>query len=96
MSVTEPEIDALLEKTDHNPFLLCAVASKRACDINNMIHGLHLRVNQAQEHEDVTLIVSGLDTTSVAMTELADDKLGYVKEDFEDAIMNTNTPRETE
>lgn len=96
MSVIEPEIDALLEKTDQNPFLLCSVASKRACDINNMIHGLHLRVAQAQNDDDVTLLVSKMDTTSKAMTELANGTLGYVKEDFEDAIQNTNAPREAE
>lgn len=39
MAVTKPEIDDLLAKTEHNPFLLCALASKRACDINNMIRG---------------------------------------------------------
>ena len=44
MSVIKPEIDSLLEKTEHNPFLLCSMASKRACDINNMLHGQHLRV----------------------------------------------------
>ena len=41
MSVIKPEIDTLLERTEHNPFLLCSVASKRACDINNMLRGQH-------------------------------------------------------
>ena len=27
MSVIKPEIDDLLEQTEHNPFLLCSVAS---------------------------------------------------------------------
>ena len=44
MSVIKPEIDSLLQKTEQNPFLLCSLASKRACDINNMLHGQHLRV----------------------------------------------------
>ena len=39
MAVTKPEIDNLLEHTEHNPFLLCSIASKRACDINSMIRG---------------------------------------------------------
>ena len=48
MSVIKPEIDTLLDKTEHNPFLLCSVASKRACDINNMVRGQHLRVTAIQ------------------------------------------------
>ena len=36
MSVVKPCIDDLLEKTDHNRFLLASLASKRACDINSL------------------------------------------------------------
>lgn len=96
MSVIKPEIDTLLEKTDHNPFLLCSVASKRACDINNMIRGQHLRVTAVQDVDDITTVLSGQDTTSIAMEELAGDTLGYVKDDFDEAIKNTNAPREVE
>lgn len=96
MSVIKPEIDALLEKTEQNPFLLCSVASKRACDINNMVRGLHKRVLDAQEIDDITPILSGKDTTSIAMSELIDGSLGYVKEDFDEAIKNTNVPRSVE
>ena len=80
MSVIKPEIDTLLEKTEHNPFLLCSVASKRACDINNMLRGQHLRVVAIQDVDDITTMVSGEDTTSIAMNELADGKLGYVQD----------------
>lgn len=96
MSVVKPEIDALLEKTDNNPFLLCSVASKRACDINNMLRGQHLRVTAVQDVDDITTVLTGHDTTSIAMEELASDKLGFVKEEFEEAIRNTNAPREAE
>ena len=44
MSVVKPCIDDLLEKTDHNRFLLASLASKRACDINSMLRGQHNRV----------------------------------------------------
>ena len=91
MSVIKPEIDDLLEKTEHNPFLLCSVASKRACDINNMLRGQHLRVTAIQDVDDITTVVSGQDTTSIAMEEIADGTLGYVKEDFDEAIKDTNT-----
>lgn len=96
MSVIKPEIDTLLEKTDHNPFLLCSVASKRACDINNMIRGQHLRVTAVQDIDDITTTLSGQDTTSIAMEEIAESTLAYVKEDFDEAIKNTNAPREVE
>ncbi len=90
MSVIKPEIDSLLEKTEQNPFLLCSVASKRACDINNMLRGQHLRVTAIQEVDDITTVISGEDTISIAMNELVDDTLGYVKEDFDEAIKDTN------
>ena len=92
MSVVKPEIDSLLEKTEHNPFLLCSVASKRARDINNMMRGQHLRVTAIQEVDDITTVLSGKDTISIAMDELVDDTLGYVAEDFDEAIKDTNAP----
>ena len=91
MSVIKPEIDDLLEQTEHNPFLLCSVASKRVCDINNMLRGQHLRVTAIQDVDDITTVVSGQDTTSIAMDEIANGTLGYVKEDFDEAIKDTNT-----
>lgn len=91
MSVIKPEIDELLAKTEHNPFLLCSVASKRACDINNMLRGQHLRVTAIQDVDDITTVVSGQDSTSIAMDEIADDTLGYVQEDFDEAIKDTTT-----
>ena len=90
MPVTKPEIDSLLAKTEHNPFLLCALASKRACDINNMLRGQHLRVMSIQDVDDITTVVSGQDATSIAMDEIADGTLGYAKEDFDEAIKDTN------
>lgn len=91
MSVIKPEIDELLAKTEHNPFLLCSVASKRACDINNMLRGQHLRVTAIQDVDDITTVVSGQDSTSIAMDEIADGTLGCVQEDFDEAIKDTTT-----
>ena len=91
MSVIKPEIDELLAKTEHNPFLLCCVASKRACDINNMLRGQHLRVTAIQDVDAITTVVSGQDSTSIAMDEIADGTLGYVQEDFDEAIKDTTT-----
>ncbi|WP_154025872.1 DNA-directed RNA polymerase subunit omega [Olsenella uli] len=92
MSVIKPEIDELLAETEHNPFLLCSVASKRACDINNMLRGQHLRVMSIQDVDDITTVVSGQDATSIAMDEIANGTLSYVQEDFDEAIKDTNVP----
>ena len=39
MSLIDPKIDVLLDQTDNDRFLLCALASKRAHDINDMMRG---------------------------------------------------------
>ena len=90
MSVIKPEIDTLLERTEHNPFLLCSVASKRACDINNMLRGQHLRVTAIQEFDDITTVVSGEDSISTAMEEIDSGTLSFVKEDFDEDIKGSN------
>ena len=43
MSIIEPKIDVLLNETDNDRFLLCALASKRAHDINDMMRGIQLQ-----------------------------------------------------
>lgn len=91
MSVIKPEIDTLLEKTEHNPFLLCSLASKRACDINNMVRGQHLRVAAIQDFDDITTVVSGKDSVSVAMQEIEEGTLGFVKDSFDEDIRGANT-----
>ena len=90
MSVIKPEIDRLLDKTENNPFLSCAVASTRACDINNMVRGQHLRVAAIQSVDDITTAVSGKDTVSVAMQELAEGTLGFDEETFDEDIKGNN------
>ena len=91
MSVIKPEIDSLLQKTEQNPFLLCSLASKRACDINNMLHGHHLRVTAVQDFDDITTVASGKDSVSIAMKEINDGTLGFVKDSFDEAIKGENT-----
>ena len=91
MSVIKPEIDSLLQKTEQNPFLLCSLASKRACDINNTLHGQHLRVTAVQDFDDNTTVASGKDSVSIAMKEINDGTLGFVKESFDEAIKGENT-----
>ncbi len=90
MDPMNPDIDELLSKTEENPFLLCSIASKRAADINNMLHGQRLRVADVQGFEDVTTIISGEDPISIAMKEIGDGTLSYDKSDFDEDIVNGN------
>lgn len=57
MSIIEPKIDALLEQTDNDRFLLCALASKRAHDINDMIRGQRDRAIQLQTAVEIARAV---------------------------------------
>ena len=90
MSVTSPEIDSLLEKTENSPFLLCSIASKRACDINNMVRGQHLRVTAIQDFDDITVVASGQDPVSIAMDEIEDGTLSFVRDTFDEEIRGSN------
>lgn len=91
MSITKPDIDDLLAKTEENPFLLCSIASKRACDINSMLRGQHLRVTVIQDVDDITTVVSGKDPISIAMDELDDGVLGYNVAEFDTEIADGDT-----
>ena len=90
MSVIKPEINDLLDKTENNPFLLCSVASKRACDINNMLRGQHLRVTAIQAIDDITTVVSGKDPVTIAMDEIEDGTLSVDRDFFDAAIKGNN------
>ena len=89
MSVVKPEIDDLLEKTDNNRFLLASIASKRASDITNMMRGQHNRVLEAQDVDDITTVISGKDTISMAMDEIADGTISYDKERFDEELKHS-------
>ncbi len=86
MSVIKPQIDDLLEKTDNNRFLLASVASKRACDINNMLRGQHSRVLAVQDIDDITIALSGKDAISMAMEEIVEGDISYDHDTFERSV----------
>ena len=86
MSVVKPHIDDLLEKTDNNRFLLASLASKRACDINNMLRGQHSRVLAVQDVDDITIALSGKDTISMAMEEIVNGDISFDHEKYRDAL----------
>lgn len=86
MSVVSPKIDDLLQKTDHNRFLLASLASKRACDINSMLREQHSRVLNVQAVDDITVALSGKDTISMAMDEIEDGDITYNVDRYEEAL----------
>ena len=57
MSIVDPNIDELLSKSDNDRFLLCAMASKRACDINDMMRGQRDRAQDAAEKDLIQLSI---------------------------------------
>ena len=56
-----------------------------------MIRGQHLRVTAIQDFDDITTVVSGKDTVSIAMEEIESGTLGFVKEEFDEDIKGANT-----
>lgn len=58
MSVVKPTIDELLSVTDENRFLLCEIAARRACDINDMMRNQHNRAEQLADIDDVSQFLS--------------------------------------
>lgn len=56
MSIIEPKIDVLLDRTDNDRFLLCALASKRAHDINDMMRGQRDRAIQLQTAVEIAVL----------------------------------------
>ena len=66
MSVVNPEIDELLEHTENDKFLLCAIASKRARDINDMMRGQRDRALALQSVSEIAKI-AGRKPLSLAM-----------------------------
>lgn len=84
MSIIEPKIDVLLNKTDNDRFLLCAIASKRAQDINEMMRGQRNRAIQLQTAVDIARAANRR-PLSLAFDEIASGDVSFT----EDAI-NTN------
>lgn len=76
MSIIEPKIDVLLDKTDDDRFLLCALASKRAHDINEMMRGQRNRAIQLQTAVDIAK-ASNRRPLSIAFDEIARGDVSY-------------------
>lgn len=76
MSLIDPKIDVLLDQTDNDRFLLCALASKRAHDINDMMRGQRNRAIQLQTAVDIARAAKRR-SLSIAFDEIAKGDVSY-------------------
>ena len=76
MSIIEPKIDVLLEKTDNDRFLLCALASKRAHNINDMMRAQRDRALQLSSALDIAK-ANSMKPLSMAFAEIARGEVSY-------------------
>lgn len=82
MSIIEPKIDVLLNETDNDRFLLCAIASKRAQDINEMMRGQRNRAIQLQTAVDIARAANRR-PLSLAFDEIANGDVSYTEDSID-------------
>ena len=82
MSIIEPKIDVLLDKTDNDRFLLCSLASTRAHDINDMLRGQRDRAIQMQTAVEIAR-ASDRKPLSIAFSEIAREDVSYDPESID-------------
>lgn len=82
MSIIEPKIDVLLNETDNDRFLLCAIASKRAQDINEMMRGQRNRAIQLQTAVDIARAANRR-PLSLAFDEIASGDVSYTEDSID-------------
>ena len=75
MSIIDPKIDVLLDETDNDRFLLCALASKRAHDINDMMRGQRERAIELSSA--VEIAKANNKPLSMAFKEIARGEVSY-------------------
>ena len=82
MSIVEPRIDKLLDKTEEDKYLLCALSSKRSRDINDMMRGQRDRAVALQSVSEIAEF-AGRKPLSLAMEEIARGEVSYDNAAFE-------------
>lgn len=82
MSIIEPKIDVLLNETDNDRFLLCAIASKRAQDINEMMRGQRNRAIQLQTAVDIARAANRR-PLSLSFDEIASGDVSYTEDSID-------------
>ena len=76
MRIVSKKIDVLLDRTDNDRFLLCALASKRAHDINDMMRGQRDRAIQLQTAVEIAR-AADKKPLSLAFNEIARGEVSY-------------------
>jgi DNA-directed RNA polymerase subunit omega len=76
MSVIKPEIDTLLATVD-SKYTLCIVASKRARQINDMIHGVRDQALLSTVQSNEIAKLTSTKPLSLAMEEIATGDIAY-------------------
>lgn len=82
MSIIEPKIDVLLDKTENDRFLLCTLASKRAHDINDMMRGQRDRAIQLQTAVEIARAADAK-PLSIAFDEIAREEVSFDPESID-------------
>ena len=82
MSLIDPKIEVLLDQTDQDRFLLCSLASKRAHDINDMMHCQRDRAMQLQTAVEIAR-ASNKKPLSIAFGEIARGDVSYDPESID-------------
>ena len=81
MTLMQPPIDELLKQTENDKFLLCAVASERARDINDMMRGQRDRAKVLNSVNQIAQL-AGRKPLSLALEEVERDEISYDKNRF--------------
>lgn len=76
MSVVEPKIHELLNRSENDRFLLCSMASKRAHDINDMMRGQRNRAVSTETAKEIAQ-ASTVKPLSMAFNEIHRGEVSY-------------------
>ena len=81
MSLMQPPVDELLDKSNNDKYLLCAIASERARDINDMMRGQRDRAIALQSATQIAQL-AGRKPLSLAMEEIYRNEVGFDAQQF--------------
>ena len=84
MSNVEPKIHELLNESENDRFLLCAMASQRAHDITDMMRGQRNRAKGTDSAKDIA-VASNVKPLTIAFNEIHCGEISYDPETI-DAI----------
>jgi DNA-directed RNA polymerase subunit omega len=76
MSIIEPKINELLDKSEHDRFLLCSMAAKRAHDISDMMKGQRNRAISTETAKEIAT-ASNIKPLTMAFREIERGDVSY-------------------